>query len=309
VKSSQYTLVNIRSYTNLAATIANISGILNFSMLLFNVINYFYSKAVFLNKLVGNSIFYTNLSKDGYAQIQLNTSTVPFNVNSTNANLKKRAIVGNEKVSVMDSELNLKKGEDNNSNIMNLHKESNNLRPIDPKLINHENLNILAETKKNMKSVQFTLMRYKYDNSLQYLTFMAFCSCCHLCCREYAKQTKIRDFSVYHYAKYLDYFNFVEKLIEMEIVKKLLFKKEEIEIIQILKRLILVKNDDIIDCLKSGNYFANSLKGVKKKSSFDNYEEKLKQYLTKINSKEDSTNMESNMILNLESIIANKDKY
>ena len=69
-------------------------------------------------------------------------------------------------------------------------------------------------------------------------------------------QTKMRrdltfmDYSLEHYYKYTDFFNFFENLIELSILKKLIINKEETEVLSILKRIIFVNNDDLIGHIK-----------------------------------------------------------
>ena len=109
---------------------------------------------------------------------------------------------------------------------------------------------------------------------------------------------KIIEYSKNHYYKYTDFFRFIDKFTELNIFMTLFLTKEEKELIDILKKIVIVKNNEIFDLIKDQNNKDNmTLKSpvsLKVKASNLSLKEKLKKYFNSIINKENQTTFEHN---------------
>jgi len=131
---------------------------------------------------------------------------------------------------------------------------------------------------------------------------LAICPFFKLCHKPTDYDTMIIDFTREHYYKYTDFFKFLDKFIELNIIKKLLLKKEELEIVDVLKKVIVIKNDVLLENMrKPRDKFPternpNLHDKLKKKLTLEKNEEKLKKYLEFILKKDNKSIVETNMV-------------
>ena len=102
-----------------------------------------------------------------------------------------------------------------------------------------------------------------------------------------------------HYYNYTDFYKFIENFIELTIFKDLMLKKEEKDILNIIKKIVFTNNDDIIDLIKEqfhNEENKNKDATFKLKGSQILEEEKLKKFFSTILNKDNKSTFEKNII-------------
>ena len=304
-----------RSYTGFAQIAANVGAILNIVFLFFNGVVFLVSRMQFFIKLVKNSIYLhyknpqymlkltsdkvENVDKDKNKQTEftqivkgLEESNVNFINNTENVanELKEGKLKQVNQIEVLN--LNNKKieggGETKNTFLTKVTKESDNIKKFE----------------------NFKLVKYDHDSNLFEILFISLCPCLRICNKKLNRDMIMIEYSKKHYYKYTDFFKFLDKFIELNIIKKLLLKKDEIEVIDVLKRIVMIKKFDILDIVNprvekneistTTNNFKDKLK---KKGSIDFLEEKLKKYISTTINKENKSTIENNFLERFDDIL------
>ena len=102
------------------------------------------------------------------------------------------------------------------------------------------------------------------------------------------------------FMKYTDFFKFVKKFIELGIIKNLILTKEEKDTVDILKKLIFLKENNITEMIKKNARNDTKTKNLgdnlKMKGSLLSQESKLKKYLISIIQKDNKSVFEKNLL-------------
>ena len=103
-----------------------------------------------------------------------------------------------------------------------------------------------------------------------------------------------------HFYNYTDFFKFLNNYIELSMFKDLILKKDEKEMLDIIKKTIFNKNNDIINIIKSQHFKNNDKKAIaeelKIRGSLAFLQEKLRDYLNSISNNAIKTTFEKNFI-------------
>jgi hypothetical protein len=95
-------------------------------------------------------------------------------------------------------------------------------------------------------------IKFGLSNSLYSICCISFCSCFKNFNKQLKQQSQIFEFSKNYFEKYLDFNNFLEKFVELDLIKHFLFDKEQLKLINQLKHIIIIDRDTY-----SPNEFSN----------------------------------------------------
>jgi len=292
-----------RSYKGFADIAANIGAMINIIFLLFNAILYLYSRIDFIFRLSKGSIFlyynspdklvkktrlnaYENTKKEVGEKSELGKSceeSKPNNVNTSN-----------HQMLFLDT------------NVLRSTAQTNQLELISKKMIDHKKtINKEGSLENSFETI--SLLRSKNRSKFKDLLVLSFCPCFRHCSNKLRKNLYYLEIIQKHFFKYTDFFKFIKRFVEMNIIKKLILNKEEKEIINILKKIIVLKKGDMIFSFKhelnpnkTGIEIGSKLK---LKNSLKSQEDKLKKYMNSLINKETKTTFERNLLEKFDDIL------
>ena len=130
------------------------------------------------------------------------------------------------------------------------------------------------------------------------MLIITFCPFVKVCNSKLGRDIQFMDYSMKHYYKYTDFFRFFDSFIELNIMKKLLLNKEESEVLNTLKRIVFVKNNDLSGPIKECKeiMMKNNKDKLKSLRSLEISEEKLRKYIDTIILKPTKSVFEQNLI-------------
>jgi hypothetical protein len=289
-----------RSYNGFADIAANVGAILNLVMLYFSSVVFLITRIQFFSRLMKHTIY-------------LYYRNPQFMINLTSENSEKIIRDGNKKMTTQG-----KVNQESLANLNNTSLQEGKLKPVNIEMLNinkgtetkNTNNTFLTKLKNNDKTEiakkleNFQMQKYDHEKKLHYMIILSFCPCLNICSKKIERDISVMEYSKKHYYRYTDFFRFLDKFIELNIFKKLFLKKEEQEMIDVLKRIILVKKFDILDLINPKIEESNLYKTtgaalsdkLKKKGSLLVQEEKLRKYISLIVSKENKSTIETNFL-------------
>ena len=298
-----------RSYSLFSQTIASVGAILNLAMLFFKLIIFSISRIQFFTRLIQNSIylFYKNpnymikLSSDNIDKEKKKKLNFGKNLEDSNMNII------NENVNLQEGKLVTTK----HVEMLNINIKSDLTFKQDVKKIGNNQISVDNINESAKKLENFNLVKYNHDHNFYELCLISLCPCISICNKKLGRDMTMIDYSKKHYYKYTDFFKFLDKFIELNVLKKLLLKKDEVEIVDILKRIVLIKKFDILEIVKpvqtkqdyNSTTVTNLNDKLKKKGSLCALEEKLKNYINNALTKENKSTIEMNIIEQFDDIL------
>ena len=285
-----------RSYTGFAQLAASIGAIVNIVFLFFNCSVFLYSRIEFFNRLVKNSTY-----------MHYKRNSIGFVVKTIKIENRQEKITDIPKKEEEESKVNII----TNLNITETENkciEKTVLKPEVAQLYNQSHLTKISnnqsqgilkanETLKE-KFDEFTLFKYNHDKNYIEMLIISFCPFVKFCNSKLGRDIKFMDYSMKHYYKYTDFFRFFDSFIELNIMKKLLLNKEESEVLNTLKRIVFVKNNDLSGPIKECKeiMMKDQKDKLKSQGSLEISEEKLRKYINTIISKQNKSVFEQNII-------------
>ena len=151
----------------------------------------------------------------------------------------------------------------------------------------------------------WSLLKYNHEKNYCEMIIIAFCPFIKFCHSKIRRDITFMDYSMKHYYKYTDCFNFFENFIELNILKKLILNKEETEVLKILKSIIFVNTDDLIGPIKEYNDIVKMNKNDKSLTVgfLQNSQEKLSKYIHNVVSKQNRTVFDQNLLNHFDEIL------
>jgi len=292
-----------RTYSGFAEIAANIGAILNIVFLIFNCIVFAYSRIHFFQRLIKNSIY-----------MYYKNPSLMNDHNFSDKDIKKTEAT---KVLVEESKINLNNTQENQlkmpSTIPNLHKiELLNVNKKEGAETKNTLLTKLSKTNETQKKLDnFSFLKYQTDGGFFQMIILSLCPCFRFCMKRLDRDITILEFSKKHYHRYTDFFRFVDRSIELSILKKLILKKEESEVFDVLKRVVMVRNFGVLDLINpkydDNNTYQTSHQKftdkIKTKGSISAHEEKIKKYVNSILNKENKSTLEQNIVEHFDEIL------
>jgi hypothetical protein len=164
---------------------------------------------------------------------------------------------------------------------------------------NNPQSNMLSRQPKNTFN-KIDLIKFNHKNTFLKTVLISFCPCFLFCFKNINRQVKILEYSMKHFYNYTDFFKFLNNYIELSMFKDLILKKDEKEMLDIIKKTIVAKNNDIISIIKDqklNNKDSKTTASVLKvRGSLVFVEEKLRDYLNTLSNKDIKTTFEQNFI-------------
>ena len=239
IEADKYSQNVNRSYKGFAEITASIGAIVNIVYLVFNTSSFIYSRTEFFNRLIRNSTYF--YSKKQNFRILLKTKIEIKKKNEFSDKKAKKL----EESKVNFSNTNLNNLETETKIIDNIKFQLNKKTKIETSVVNLKQNEMINE-----RFDDFTLLKYNHEKNCFEMIIIAFCPFIKFCNSKIRRDVTFMDYSMKHYYKYTDFFRFFENFIELNILKKLLLNKEESEVLNILKRIIFVENNDLFGPIK-----------------------------------------------------------
>ena len=287
-----------RSYKGFAETAANIGAIVNIVFLIFNISTFIYSRTEFFNRLIKNTTYmyskkrnFKNLLKKKSLKMEFSDKIIK-KVEESKVDLT----VTNVNQLVTETKLIVK-------TTLQLEVIRNRKAEIEKKL------SITSISKQNgvieEKFDDWNLLKYNHDKNYFEMIIISFCPFFKFCNSKLRRDITFTDYSMKHYYKYTDFFNFFESFIELDLLKKLILNKEETEVLNILKRIIFVNNDELIGPIKEYNEIVkmNNKNKLMTQGSIENSQEKLRQYIHCILTKKTRSVFDQNLLNHFDEIL------
>ena len=270
IEADKYSQNVNRSYKGFAEITASIGAIVNIVYLVFNTSSFIYSRTEFFNRLIRNSTYF-NSKKQNFGILL-----------KTKIEIKKKNEFSDEKAKKLEeSKVNF-----SNTNLNNLETETKIIDNIKFQLnkktkIETSVVNLKQNEMINERFDDFTLLKYNHEKNYFEMIIIAFCPFIKFCNSKIRRDVTFMDYSMKHYYKYTDFFRFFENFIELNILKKLLLNKEESEVLNILKRIIFVENNDLFGPIKEYKDIIkmNNKDKLKTQGSLEISQEKLSTYI------------------------------
>ena len=287
IEADKYSQNVNRSYKGFAEITASIGAIVNIVYLVFNTSSFIYSRTEFFNRLIRNSTYF--YSKKQNFRILLKTKI----------EIKKKNEFSDEKAKKLEeSKVNF-----SNTNLNNLETETKIIDNIKFQLnkktkIETSVVNLKQNEMINERFDDFTLLKYNHEKNCFEMIIIAFCPFIKFCNSKIRRDVTFMDYSMKHYYKYTDFFRFFENFIELNILKKLLLNKEESEVLNILKRIIFVENNDLFGPIKEYKDIIkmNNKDKLKTQGSLEISQEKLSTYIHNAVSKKNRSVFDQNLL-------------
>ena len=297
IRSDKKTIIYQRSYLGFTNIAANIGAIINILFLFLNCCIFIVSRIEYFTRIVKNT---THLySKNPNVNFTFNKTSNDKIKNKIMENTLKGRIIEETKPT-----LGLNQSNDNTPNITETKllnriiqpNEIISLNKTDKSLTNIPQSNILfKQPNKNFNNIG--LIKFNHETTFLTKVLIAFCPCFTFCNKNINSQIKVSEYSMKHYYKYTDFYKFLDNYIELMMFKDLILKKDEKEMLDILKKIIFSKNNDIISIIKdhqSNNKTTADVLKIKGSQVF--VEEKLRDYLNSVSNKDIKTTFENNFI-------------
>ena len=270
IEADKYSQNVNRSYKGFAEITASIGAIVNIVYLVFNTSSFIYSRTEFFNRLIRNSTYF-NSKKQNFGILL-----------KTKIEIKKKNEFSDEKAKKLEeSKVNF-----SNTNLNNLETETKIIDNIKFQLnkktkIETSVVNLKQNEMINERFDDFTLLKYNHEKNCFEMIIIAFCPFIKFCNSKIRRDVTFMDYSMKHYYKYTDFFRFFENFIELNILKKLLLNKEESEVLNILKMIIFVENNDLFGPIKEYKDIIkmNNKDNLKTQGSLEISQEKLSTYI------------------------------
>jgi hypothetical protein len=304
-----YVLINLRSdkvsqniqrsYKGFAEIAANTGALVNIVFIFFNGILFLISKIEFLNQL---------FTKSNFIYIKQSYSNDKILRTNTKDNRKSAAAItdyGRLNMEESKSNINVNTSTPQHGLITESNwRKANQLNTNESLNINKNTL-VKGNTFENFKYISnrfnsLVIIPPVRGKSLFEIIVLALCPCVRKCNKNIRKQIKISEFLWDQFMKYTDFFKFVKKFIELEIIKKLILSKEEKDVVDILKKLIFLKDNSTTEMIKKNARTDTRTKNLgdnlKIKGSLLSQESKLKNYLISIIQKDNKSVFEKNLL-------------
>ena len=300
IKSDKGSIAYQRSYRGLADIAANIGAILNISLIFFSCGVFIFSRIEYFNRLVKNTTFLYN--KNPNVNLILKKSNNDKVHNKIIENTLKGTMIQESKPT-----MTLNQSNDNTPNITEVKLLKTIIQPNELISLNKTEksqthipqTNLLSkQPNKNINNIG--LIKFNNEKTFFENALISFCPCLIYCNKNFHRDSKIMEYSMKHYYNYTDFFKFLDNYIELNMFKDLILKKDEKEMLDIIKKTIVAKNNDIISIIKDqklNNKDSKTTASVLKvRGSLVFVEEKLRDYLNTLSNKDIKTTFEKNFI-------------
>jgi hypothetical protein len=92
-------------------------------------------------------------------------------------------------------------------------------------------------------------IKFGISDSLAAICCISFCPYLKNCNRKIKRQAKVYDFSRTYFERYLDFNKFMEKFIELDLIKQFLFNQDQLNLVNRLKNIVIIdkQNENIFE--------------------------------------------------------------
>lgn len=172
--------------------------------------------------------------------------------------------------------------------------------------LNYTHNNTVKAVEKTEKEVNsFHILRFinfKLSSSVYRICCLSFCCCMKRSRGQAYNEHKIFEFSRNYFEQYLDFSKFMEKFIELDLLKHFLFNEEQLKFINYLKKIIIVEdiekhNIELHDLMKKEDL---------KVTHYQNLSNRLQKFYLELYDKENKSDIEKNLLEYLHKLTENK---
>lgn len=170
------------------------------------------------------------------------------------------------------------------------------------KLVSHINndgsiVKSRIEKDKPKEVVSFHILRFmnfKLSNSLYSICCLSFCCCFKKLSKKAENENKLYEFSKNYFEQFLDFNKFMQKFIELDLIKNFLFNEEQLNFINKLKKIIILDNYNFSNDINLHELFKGqqNIKGTQ----LENLAGQLQKFYARLVDKPNKTNIESNLL-------------
>jgi len=286
-----------RSYKGFADLAANAGGIINLFVVVFNSWVFLYSRVEFFNRLIKDSLY-----------IYHPNGTVTF----PNKYLTLKPIIKNPNPEEVN--LNIIKFSEDSKKIINSNNNDScfiegrafkgikvksaliDFNYFDEKIGNINQV-LIKENKGKLSNRinELNVVYYDHDKSFFEKLVISFCPFFTICSKKIRRDIHLMDYSLNYYFKHTDFFVLYDSLIEMKLLKKFILTKEEMEVLDVMKRLIYVKDNQMVLCLQDKD-LKTTKSYLKSNGNSKKFEKILKNYINKVFNEGSNSNFEKNLL-------------
>jgi hypothetical protein len=295
IRSKKSGLSLTRSYKGFADLAANAGGIVNLFVVLFNCWVFLYSRVEFFNRLIKDSL---------YIYHPKGTITIPNKYLTSKPNVKNPEEVNLNIIKFSEDSKKIVPSQINDSSFIE-GKQFNGIK-VKSALIDFNycgekigNVNQLL-IKENLGKLsnrinELNIVNYDHEKSFFEKVVISFCPLFTICSKKIRRDIHIMEYSLKYYFKHTDFFVLYDSLIEMKLLKKFILSKEETDVLDVMKRLIYVKDNQMILSLKDKD-LKTTKSFLKSNANSSKFERILKSYLNKSSNEGNKSNFEKNIL-------------